>query len=324
MSRYVHGSGRRFMVPVVCAVLMGAVGCGFDPTCPPGSPANDPNFLARAEVGDLAGVWRISYVGNLAIEGAFGWKVGPGDRFLSFDVEGLPRYEGLMSPGNESALWQWNLQTGAGAPSQVAEGRADRSLASVDAVGNTDGTLTFEYGYREPFQRRSDLGDTDVVVLYEGMRVSATGDTLTGLRRELRTFRNSQIPLPGTEEVVWRVSLRRVEATLSPDPVPLTIVGDALPRGGGSDPYAVGQVFDLIGTVDPSGGSSIEPERWVWVIYRSVLDENGTVLFREALGELEGQTATFTAEEVGTYTVRVWATDGLQWVSGTSVDLVVE
>jgi len=322
LSRHIDG---RYLASL--GVLIGAlsaVGCGYSPSCPDASPANDPENWPVATKLDLPGVWQISYSGNLAIDEAFGWRSGLGDHFIAFDAEGNPKYEGVMAPGNAVAMWQWNLQTGEAAPSLSGAGTPDRTIAKVDVEAGSDGSISFQHGYREPFQRRTDLSDTDVVVLYERMRLNAAGDTLTGLRREQRTFVSISIPLPGVEENVWRVSLRRVDASIVPEPVTPDILADAVPRGGVAEPYPVGQVFDLSGTIDPSADAGTPYTRWVWVVYRTVLDDDGSILDRQHVAELEGADVTFTAEQAGTYDLRLWATDGNAWVVATTIELIVE
>lgn len=306
------------------ALLVAVAGCGFSVTCPPGSPANDLSNRPIARRANLPGVWQISFVGNLAVEGVFGWKFGPGDHFISFDADGLPLHEGVLAPGNDVALYQWNLQTGVAAPSQAAAGSPDRLNAAVDVIERTDGTLTIEIRYREPFQSRFDLGDTDVVVTYENMQFNPQRDTLTGLRRERREYADARIPLPPTEDVVWRVALRRVDADLTAEPPDLAVLADVVPQDAATEPYPVGQGFDLVGTLDSAATPSPRPSRWVWIIYRTVRDGEGSIVDRQQVAELEGDTATFTADQPGTYTVRLWATDGAHWTAATPVELDVQ
>lgn len=324
MKSSCHNDGRCLALIGTLTSALVAAGCGYSPSCPDASPANDPANWAVAAKLDLPGVWQISYSGNLAIDETFGWRSGLGDHFIAFDAEGNPQYEGIMAPGNAAAMWQWNLQTGEAAPSQSAASLLDRTIAKVDVASDPDGTISFQHGHREPFQRRTDLSDTDVVVLYERMRLNAARDTLTGLRRERRTFVSVSIPLPGVEENVWRVSLRRLDAPIVPDPVTPDIHADAVPRNGAAEPYPTGQVFDLSGTVDPSADAGTPYTRWVWVIYRTVLDDDGSILDRQHVAELEGADQTFTAEQAGTYDVRLWATDGNAWVAAPTIELIVE
>ncbi len=320
------GAGRRSRrwTAGAAASLLLLAGCGFSSECPPGSPANDPNYWRAATRTDLPGVWQVSYAGNWVIEdGEAGWRYGPGDHFIACDVNGEPRYEGLLAPGDETALWQWDLKTGAGAPSQVAAGLPDRRQADSRLIRHDDGTVTLEVSYRRPFQSRLELSDTEVVVRYERMRINAAGDTLTGLRRERWTPVLSRVPLPGTDEGVWRVTLRRVDAALVAEPTSLSVLADAVPRDGATSPYAAGQVFDLTGNVEATSDAAT-PSRWVWRIYRTVYDAGGVVVDRQEVSELEGEVVPFTAEEAGTYTIRLWATDGVQWATSAPVELVVE
>lgn len=315
---------RRSWAPALAAcALLGIAGCGFDATCPPGSPANDPNNLPKAVALDLPGVWQISYTGNLSIDGAFGWRQGLADRFLSFDTQGQPLFEGVLAPGETAALWQWNLQTGLAAPSQVALGKPNRTNAAVDVTTHADGTITIEIAYREPFQSRTDLSDTDVTIRYERMRLNAKRNVLTGLRREVRDTTSLTVPLPAEETIAWRVSLRRVGASLQAEAGTLVITADAAPREGRVAPFPVGQMFDLAGSLDPSSVSTVVT-RWVWIVYRTVRDGEGDILDRQSVAELEGRETTFTAEAAGTYSFRLWATDGGQWVSAPIVEAVVE
>lgn len=316
-----HASLRLIGVAALVAVVSG---CFFSPACPPVVPANDPDTWPVVERTDMPGVWQISFTGNLAIDGVFGRRYGPGDHFISFDASGDPKYEGVMAPGNGTALWRWDLQTGAGAPSQAEAGVPDRENADVDMIRDAADTLTVELRYREPFQRRSDLADTDVIVRYEQLRISVDRKTLTGLRRETRSFVNPRVPLPDAEEVVWAVSLRRVDATVVAEPPAMGILAEVTPQGDASPPYAVGQAFDLAGALDPRNGASPTPTEWTWVIYRTVADVDGTILDRQYVAELNGQATSFAADQAGIYTIRLWATDGAQWSYAPSVEITVE
>ncbi len=303
-------------------VLLGCAGCGFDPECPPASPANDPNNLPKAVALDLPGVWQISFTGNLSIVEAFGWRQGLAGRFISFDTQGQPLFEGVVAPGG-TALWQWNLQTGLAAPSQVAAGALNREGPAVEVTPHNDGTITIEIRYRQPFQSRTDLAETDVTIRYERMRLNAKRNVLTGLRREIRDTTSLTVPLPAEEEVAWRVSLRRVAASLQAEAGALIVTADAAPREGRVAPFPVGQVFDLAGSLDPSSTSTVVTQ-WAWIVYRTVRDDEGDILDRQSVAELEGRETTFTADSEGTYSFRLWATDGGAWVSAPTVDVVVD
>jgi hypothetical protein len=320
-----HREGKVPMGLVGIAALAALCGgCFYSPLCPPASPANDSANWPVAERGDFPGVWQISFTGNLAIDGMSGWRFGPGDHFLSFDEDGDPKYEGVMAPGNETALWRWDLRSGVGAPSQAAAGVPNREDAAATVDADAEGTAVVEISYREPFQRRTDLADTDVVVRYEQLRISQDGNTLTGLRRETRSFVNPFVPLPDVEEVAWRVSLRRVEANVIAEQPGIALLADVTAQGGAVPPWAVGQVFDLTGALDTSNGTSGTPSQWVWVIYRTVKDAGGAIVNREHVAELSGQATSFAADRVGIYTVQLWATDGAQWSSAPAQDVVVE
>jgi len=301
--------------------LLVTAGCFNAPWCPPSTV--DPNDYPAATKADLPGVWRISAAGLPATDGVVSWVFEPRDPFISFDDPGNPYYEGIMAAGDQAALWQWNLQTGAGSPSQLAQGRPNRRNARVDVVVNDNGTLTVEINYRRPFQDRTDLGDTDVQVRYEQLAINTTRDMLTGILRKRTVAVNAFVPLPAEEEVYGSVTLRRVNVPVVPEPVSPTIHAVVQARGGALGPYAVGQVFDLNGNV-AGGGDLGEITRWVWEVYRTQYGAGNTVANRETMDVPEGRISAFTADQAGVYTVRLWATDGSQWYAGTPADVDVQ
>lgn len=294
-------------------------GCETLTCCPLPEP-----IARRALRADLVGTWRASIQYNETTP----WTSTQreplvSDTFLTFDPNGDLQYVGLIAPGDAAGVWQIDfVASAASAAFRIVRGGllldyADRMSSTVtdDEASETPGDpndpntpgATVDYALRA--SQGFGVVGFDLTWRVEDLRVDATGQFLTGVLTQ--TERELASPVPTTTTFGGTVWLKRVDLDVQAPAGAIVPESRLTARSGGQIPHPVGTVFDLdaSGTTGPTG-FVVE-----WTVQRKAVDEFGRFVSGAVVEVPSGATSSFTAEAAGTYLVRCWVTDGVQWAT---------
>jgi len=308
-----------FIVSVALAVAVAGLSTGCEEffCCPVSDPIARP--AARA---DLVGTWRASLQFNEVTP----WTSPQNDplvadAFLHFDGAGDLQSLGLLTPDGSAGLWLVDFAAGRASGafqierSGVVLNHAADITSAVDdddadgdvADPNTPGA-TVEYA----LQADQGFGVVGFALAWriEDLRIDATGQILTGLL--VQTERELGSPAGATTTLGGSIWLHRVDAAIQEPTGAIDVVFSLTPQAGGQIPHPTGAIFDL-DAGDTTGPPGLT---YQWTVQRNTLDAYGRFVSTAWIDVPDGPQRSFTAEAPGTYFVRCWVTDGVQWATG--------
>lgn len=322
-----HGAWRAVLSPaaVLSTIPLLAVGCRNSFCCPDPTPLMKP-----ARRADLAGTWQASFLYNrLTPWASAANQDSVGDTFLQFDESGTLQFVGLLTPGGQVGLWQVDFQGRRFSPlfrvvrGGIALDNATNISSSIaDPAEGHEPETADVVGVRVDYSLRADDGfgvvGFDLSWTLEDIRISPDRTTLSAVLTQTERTLNS--PVSATSRFGGLIELRNVRIAVQDPTGRISPKYRLVPRDGGQPPYAAGTVFDVdaTATTGPSGLT------YHWSVYRVTVDVLDHYLSASALEVPDGPTSSFKAGIAGTYFVRCWVTDGVQWATGFPLAARVE
>ncbi len=313
----VFGSKGLPIVGVTLAVAVLSAGCEGFLCCPVSDPIARP-----ASRTDLVGTWRASLQFNEVTP----WTSEQNDplvadAFLHFDEAGDLRFLGLLTPDGSTGLWLIDFASGqasgafriersgvvldhaADITSTVDDGGADGDVADPNTPG-----ATVEYA----LQADQGFGVVGFALTWriEDLRIDATGGVLSGLL--VQTERELGSPAGTTTTLGGYIWLERVDAAIQEPSDAIDVAFSLTAQAGGQIPHPTGTVFDL----DASDTTGPPGLTYRWTVQCNTLDDYGGFVGVTWIDVPDGPQRSFVAETPGTYYVRCWVTDGVQWATG--------